>query len=94
MKKIITFLNNIPKDKWQHFCMGFAIAPWPFLLFNVIVGFWAGIIASVIIVVVCAKGKELHDRKNGGIFDWLDFAVIVAGGAFFWIVFLIAHWLY
>ena len=92
MKKITTRLNSIPKDKWQHFCLGFAIAPWPYLLFNLLVGFWAGIIASVITVVAIAKGKEVYDRRNDGMFDWMDFFATVAGGAIFWVVFLLERW--
>jgi hypothetical protein len=89
MKKILTYLSRIPKDKWQHFSIGAVLAPCLFLLVWLFFGFWPGLVASIVTVAVIAKAKEIWDSKNGSTFDWMDFFATVAGGVPFWLASLI-----
>jgi hypothetical protein len=93
MKKIIAYLNSIPKDKWQHFCLGSVIAPWPLLLVGAVAGFWLGLLISIAAVVLIAYAKEVWDGKNGGTFDWMDFWATTAGGAVIWLTLVIIRWM-
>lgn len=91
MNTILTYLNKIPKDKWQHFVLGIVIATVAFLCFLFLAGFWVGLLISVAVVATVAYAKEVWDGKNGGTFDWMDFVATVAGGAWIWLPLLAVH---
>lgn len=86
MEKIITYLNSIAKDRYQHYSLGVMIATITFILSACWLGFWWALPISVVAVVAAAKLKEVYDSKNGGCFDWTDFIVTCAGGVAIWIV--------
>lgn len=91
MEKIITYLNAIAKDKYQHFALGFVIAAIAFIASALWLGFWWALPVSIVIVVAGARLKEYYDKKNGGYFDCQDFAATCAGGVVLWL-FAIVLW--
>lgn len=43
-------------------------------------GFVLGLFLTVLCALGCAGGMEFKDRQWGGRWDWVDFALTVAGG--------------
>jgi len=91
MNKILTILNGISKDKWQHLNVGSVIAAVAFIAGLVAVGFWTGFAASVAVVAAAACGKEVWDGKNGGVFDRMDIVATLIGGAVIWLPLVVLH---
>ena len=40
-----------------------------------------GLVFTILAVLGCAFGMEFKDKQYGGIFDWLDIAATMIGGA-------------
>lgn len=51
-------------NRWKHLCGGFVL----------------GLFLTVLCSLGCAGGMEFKDRQWGGRWDWIDFALTVAGG--------------
>lgn len=89
MKKIISYLNAIAKDRYQHYALGFVIASIVMSICVPWLGFWWGFLVSIVSVASAAKLKEYYDSTNGGRFDWTDFVTTCVGGLTLWIVVVI-----
>jgi hypothetical protein len=85
MKSILTFLNGIHKDRWQHFTMGIIVSSVTFLIMAIIAGKTAGMMLSAMTLVVVALWKERYDAATGGRFDFIDLVVTLAGGLSVWV---------
>ena len=77
MKKFLDFLKqwwaSFPKDKLYHFLAGYFISALICIPSYAAIGFACAVVAGVL--------KEIHDRRNGGRFDWADLFATVIGGA-------------
>lgn len=66
MKKIIDWLKA--SNRWKHLCGGFVL----------------GVFLTVLCALGCAGGMEYKDvayhKNDWKYFDWIDFALTVAGG--------------
>ena len=51
-------------NHWKHLCGGFVL----------------GVLLTVLCALGCAGGMEYKDKAWGGRWDWVDFALTVAGG--------------
>lgn len=51
-------------NRWKHLCGGFIL----------------GLFLTVLCSLGCAGGMEYKDKAWGGRWDWVDFALTVAGG--------------
>ena len=40
-----------------------------------------GLVFTILAVLGCAFGMEFKDKQYGGVFDWLDIAATMIGGA-------------
>lgn len=85
MKKIIQFLSSIAKDRWMHYAIGMTAALW-LLALGCLISPNVGVVASVVGCVALAFGKEWYDRREGRVFDVVDFIATVAGGMQVWAV--------
>ena len=54
----------LESNRWKHLCGGFVL----------------GVFLTVLCSLGCAGGMEFKDRQWGGRWDWVDFALTVAGG--------------
>ena len=54
----------LASNRWNHLCGGFVL----------------GLFLTVLCSLGCAGGMEFKDRQWGGRWDWVDFALTVAGG--------------
>lgn len=70
--KIINQLNNIDKDKWEHYAVALTIT----CLLRVLLPWWvAGLIVLAVSIV-----KEIYDKVSGkGTPDWYDLLADVIG---------------
>ena len=66
MKKIINWL--LESNRWKHLCGGFVL----------------GVLLTVLCALGCAGGMEYKDvayhKNDWHYFDWVDFALTIAGG--------------
>lgn len=54
----------LESNRWKHLCGGFVL----------------GVFLTVLCSLGCAGGMEYKDKAWGGRWDWVDFALTVAGG--------------
>lgn len=87
MKRIIDFLNRIPRDRWQHYTLGMEAAGWGLLLVAAVAGVRWGFLCSLAVVVCAAVVKERWNKSCGGNFDRIDLVVTLAGGLTVWMWF-------
>ena len=67
----------LASNRWKHLCGGFAL----------------GLFLTVLCSLGCAGGMEFKDRQWGGRWDWVDFALTVAGGVVGQVLQLAIIWL-
>ena len=68
----------LTSNRWKHLCGGFAL----------------GLFLTVLCSLGCAGGMEFKDRQWGGRWDWVDFALTVAGGVVGQVLQLAILWLF
>lgn len=69
------FINKIPKDKLLHFIVGVIIYQSTFWF----IGYYA-----LLLVVLCAIGKEIYDHFCNGTVDAYDIIATILGGVIAW----------
>lgn len=67
MKKILEFLKS--SNRYKHLLGGFIVGLFAF-----------GVYPALYSAVVAASCLELKDKLRGGVWDWIDWAMTVAGG--------------
>lgn len=77
IKDICFAIAKYDKDKILHFLLGYVICDYSLSVFERIDwNYYISLIFSIVVVTVFIIGKEIIDKKNGGIFDKKD---ILAG---------------
>jgi hypothetical protein len=69
--------SSVPQDKQMHFLVGFMIAGFT----DIFVYFAWGIL----IAFLFGLGKELNDKRKGGLFDPIDWLVTTIGGVSYFV---------
>ena len=83
--KILTRLNSIPKDKYQHFAVGAVLAAVALIVAHPLQAWWRWfpLLVSMIAVVTAAVVKERRIDHEADLYDILW---TLAGGGVVWII--------